>query len=337
MEALKHHVIELEGCGPVSVFIQGDQDKLKEGVVFLTIHDVGSTYQTWVDFINHPSMEEIRNRCVFLHVVVPGQEPEAADLPKDFSFPTMAALGLGLVTVLDQLRVNTVVGLGDGAGANIITRVAMNHPTRVHGIIAVNPACQKANPSMMDKLKDKMTALTKVETKLNEKNVAKYNEAYMKRSEILKELNKKVKCDILLLAGTKSKSVGDTEAIHREITPGICSIIKVEEVSEPLMETPTKTSEALLLFCQGVGLLPTLGRRASRQDSQSEEGGRRKMSMTEYDIPNIRRLSLSSEAMEPTKRKNSKQEDEEDGPSGPLSTMGDYDKPNIRRLSLTAT
>jgi len=337
MDSLKHHVVQLEACGPISVYIQGDQDKMKEGVVFLTVHDVGASYQTLVDFISHPSMEQIKGRCVFLHVAVPGQEPEQEDLPRDFTFPSMAQLGLAIVTILDQLRVNMVVGLGDGAGANIITRFAMNHPSRVHGVIAVNPACQKANPSVMEKIKDKIGSALKPGSKLNDKNVAKYSEAYMKRTEILKELNAKVKCDILLLAGTKSKSVGDTEAIHREIAPGICSIIKVEDVTEPLMETPTKTSEALLLFVQGVGLLPTLGRRASRQDSQSEEGegGRRKMSMTDYDTPNVRRLSLSDGAMGDSKRKNSTQEDDSEQINP--TTMGDYDKPNIRRLSLTAT
>ena len=34
-------------------------------------------------------------------------------------------LGLNLVTVLDNLRIQRVVGLGDGAGANIITRYRM--------------------------------------------------------------------------------------------------------------------------------------------------------------------------------------------------------------------
>ena len=44
-------------------------------------------------------------RSVFLHVVIPGQEPGAKDLPKDFNFPTMHQIGIGLVTILDQLRV----------------------------------------------------------------------------------------------------------------------------------------------------------------------------------------------------------------------------------------
>ena len=39
-------------------------------------------------------------------------------------------MGEDLVTVLDQLRIKHVIGLGDGAGANILARFAM-----MHGII----------------------------------------------------------------------------------------------------------------------------------------------------------------------------------------------------------
>ena len=58
------------------------------------------------------------------------------------------------------------------------------------------------------------------------------------------------------------------------MAPGLCSIIKVEEVREPLLEAPEKVSERLVLFCQGQGLLPTINRRASRQGSQNSEGAR---------------------------------------------------------------
>ena len=75
------------------------------------------------------------------------------------------------------------------------------------------------------------------------------------------------------MTGMKSKYVGDTEAIHREMKPGLCSIIKarhtllntweelifhqVEDVSEPLAESMEKVAEAVLLFCQ-VEFLATL-------------------------------------------------------------------------------
>ena len=58
------------------------------------------------------------------------------------------------------------------------------------------------------------------------------------------------------------------------MAPGLCSIIKVEDVRDPLQEAPDKVSEALVLFCQGQGLLPTINRRASRQGLQISEGTR---------------------------------------------------------------
>ena len=69
--------------------------------------------------------------------------------------------------------------------------------------------------------------------------------------QLLSEI-KSLSFDVLLVAGTQSKYVGDTEAIHKQLAPGLCSMIKMEEVSEPLHETPGKTAEAVLLFCQVV-------------------------------------------------------------------------------------
>ena len=33
-------------------------EKAKDGVVFLTVHDVGSSYMTWRQFVKDTSMEE---------------------------------------------------------------------------------------------------------------------------------------------------------------------------------------------------------------------------------------------------------------------------------------
>merc|ERR1711936_1389049 len=283
--ALRHQIITLEDCGPVSVFVQGDERRLKDGVVFLTVHDVGATHQNWVTFLKDESMADIRARSVFLHVVIPGQEPGAKDLPKDFTFPTMQQLGIGLVTILDQLRITRVVGLGNGAGANIITRFAMMHPTRVHGIVTVNNTASESLGRFTDRLKARLSALKKDQKDgPNERNVASFAEAYKRRKEFMSELNNRIKCDVLLITGMKSKYVGDTEAIHREMKPGLCSIIKVEDVSEPLAESMEKVAEAVLLFCQGMGFLPTLQRRMSRQDSRGSS------TMQELDIPQPRRI-----------------------------------------------
>jgi len=206
-------------------------------------------------------------------VAIPGQEPGAADLRQDFSFPKMKDLGLNLVSILDHLRIPQVIGLGDGAGANIITRFAICHPSRVHGICTINNTATVSLGRFMERIKEKMKSAKSDERLcMNEKNVSKFADAYKKRTEILQDLNKKINFDVLLLAGMKSKYVKDTEAIHKEMAPGLCSMIKVEEVSEPLTETPARVSEAVLLFCQGMGLLPSLNRKLSRQGSTSSAG-----------------------------------------------------------------
>ena len=56
-------------------------------------------------------------------MVVPGQEEGAEDLGEAAKFPSMQDLGEDLDSVLDQLHIQFVVGLGEGAGANILARL----------------------------------------------------------------------------------------------------------------------------------------------------------------------------------------------------------------------
>ena len=54
--------------------------------------------------------------------MLPGQEEGADDLEEGAKFPSLQELGEDLVTILDQLDIQFVVGLGEGAGANILAR-----------------------------------------------------------------------------------------------------------------------------------------------------------------------------------------------------------------------
>ena len=54
-----------------------------------------------------------------------GQSHKAPDLPHDF--PSLEKIGLGLVTVLDQLQIKTVVVMGEGAGANDVNLKKKKH------------------------------------------------------------------------------------------------------------------------------------------------------------------------------------------------------------------
>lgn len=147
--SLHNHVIETERCGPLNVYVQGDIEQARKGdkgsyPVFLTVHDLGKNHHSWLNFVFHPSMNNVRERSVFIHVDLLGQENDAEDLPADKAYPSMQTFGEDLINVLDTLRVKTVIALGDGAGANIIARFMAMHHTRCYGVILINPTATQA-------------------------------------------------------------------------------------------------------------------------------------------------------------------------------------------------
>ena len=133
--------------------------------------------------------------------------------------------------------------------------------------------------------------------------MAKYEEAYKKRDEILTDMSQRVAVDTLLICGAKAQMAKAAEEMHANIAIGLCSIIKLDDVTNVVVEAPERLADSLILFCQGLGLVPSVQRKISRSQSvvsetSSEEQDvtkkTRKVSMEMFDIPNIRRLSLSS-------------------------------------------
>jgi pimeloyl-ACP methyl ester carboxylesterase len=302
---LKKFVIDVEDVGPVSVFVEGDAEKMKlSSNVFLSLHTVGTSYKHWVNFNQQEDMREVANRAVFLHVALPGQRPGAPDLE---TFPSLDTIGMGLVNILDFLRVSRVLVCGDGAGANIALRFAAQHPSRVHGVFLVNPSAgrttAKDNWSTVKNMVRKKSQDTSEQLNLN--NVEKFKMANRQRTDILDLVSSRVNCDVLVITGAKSRMVEAGEAIHRELASGQCSIIKMEEGSDnPMLKATDKVAEAFVLFAQGLGLVPAARRKTSRDlisgsTSSSQEGlvvgmvgKQRKYSMEQADIPNISRLSI---------------------------------------------
>lgn len=292
-------MIPTERCGAVNVWVQGDLEMAhKEGkdqyCVFMTVHDVGNNHTAWLRFVNHPTMTQIRERAIFVHVDLVGQEDGAEELTTQF--PTMQQIGEDLVNILDMLRIKCVIGLGEGAGANIMMRFGMMHVTRCLGIICVNPNPHQTG--IMENIKEKLSnlthhdkPLTAAQKQMNQKNVHKYLEAFQTRTDIIPQIERNLKCDTLLVAGAKDAAhVTGMEAAFANCDKTKTSMLKIDDVGANLMEeAPAKLAQSILLFVKGLGwltsvMLPGVERRSSRD---------RRMSMEEYDKPNIRRLSLT--------------------------------------------
>jgi len=335
------HSIKTEKCGIIKVFVQGDLDtkggsQSSDGkCIFLTVHDMGTNHTSMMKFMKHPSMYQIASRAVFLHVVIPGQEPGAQDLEEQYHFPKMQEVGSDLVCVLDQLKVKLVVGLGEGAGANILARFGMVHPSRCLGLVLVHPTSTTAgvmeqfkdkiigwklenmghNPTTEQYLvfhkfghrlimaKDKSGALEEFKGKLNQemnpKNLKCYVESFKDRTDISSLLEENLKCDTMLVLGDKSSFLHTTETMYQHMDKTKTSILRIDDVGDVLEEAPGKVAQSLLLFCQGLGLLTSLSTmdRMRTLSNDNTDGVRRSslMSMEEYDRPNMKRFSHSAQ------------------------------------------
>jgi len=318
--------IKTKTCGLLNVKIQGDLER-ENPCVFLTVHDMGSNQESMVEFTQQPAMAAIANRCVFIHIGIPGQEKGAADLE---TFPSMQELGEQLVMVVDQLKVPLVLGLGEGAGANILARFGMAHPTRVLGLVLVHPTSTTAgvmeqikdkiidwklgtvghNPTATQYLifhkfgkdlvqaSDKQKALEEFKEKLhkdiNPRNLWCFVESFMNRTDISGLLGEHLKCDTLLIVGDNSSFVHTTETMHQHSNKAKTSILRIDDVGDVLGEAPEKVSQSVLLFCQGIGLLTSIS--IVERTRTSSEGDKccSNLDMEGYDRPNIKRFSFSS-------------------------------------------
>lgn len=149
----KRYTVKTEKCGDITIHVQGDVSQQDKRAAFLTVHDLGCNHYAFEDFVNRPCMSDIKERSIFIHVDVPGHEDNADPLPESFQFPSLQQLGEELVTVLDFVKVKYVIGLGEGAGANVLARCGLAHPQRVIGLILIN--CTGSATSVMQNFKAK--------------------------------------------------------------------------------------------------------------------------------------------------------------------------------------
>jgi len=334
-QGLQFHCIPTERCGALNVYIQGDLESIQRSfnpigssgrkdtdgnttqqpAVFLSVHNAGANHQEWLRFVNHPAMAPIKSSSTFIHIDVPGQEANAEllDLGKDAAgkdkkFPSMQELGEDLVNVLDTLRVKYVIGLGHGAGANIMMRFGMVHHQRCTGVILVHPTAM--NATLFDNIQEKVTkrkhsiglgmaAGGVSDYQVNILNMAKYVDSFQDRDDVSDKLKGGLKIDTLLVTGSKQSSLKACEAMFSNCNKTRTSIIKYEDVMDPLAESQSKLANNVLLFVKGCGwltsvTLPNVMSIEERRASKDLSG--RRMSMEDFDRPNIRRLSLTGAA-----------------------------------------
>ncbi|KAM3182634.1 hypothetical protein ACTXT7_011912 [Hymenolepis weldensis] len=147
-------IVETKSCGPLTAYLHGG--RVGKDVAALTVHDLGCNFKEFFDFVNHEHMSQLTQRVFWIHIEVPGQGDNDPDLPAEWKFPTMQKIAEGIAELCDSLELKHVVVIGEGAGANIVARVAMLRGDICLGAILIH--CTGTTAGFMESLRDRMNA-----------------------------------------------------------------------------------------------------------------------------------------------------------------------------------
>ncbi|XP_072552549.1 protein NDRG3b isoform X4 [Salminus brasiliensis] len=263
--------------------------------VILTYHDIGLNHKSCFNTLfNFEDMQEITQHFAVVHVDAPGQQENAPPFPSGYQYPLMDELAEMLPSVLTQLKINSVIGIGVGAGAYILSRLALNQSALVEGLVLINvDPCAKG---WMDWAASKLSGWTSnlvdivmghhfstdeltenqeiiqtyrlhIAQDINQDNLALFCNSYNSRRDleierpvlgINEEMVNTLKCPALLVVGDTSPAVEAVVECNSRLNPTKTTLLKMADCGGlPQVVQPGKLAEAFKYFVQGMGYMPT--------------------------------------------------------------------------------
>ncbi|XP_055356186.1 protein NDRG3-like [Paramacrobiotus metropolitanus] len=118
-----------------TVWKQGDPKK----VPIITFHDLGlNGFTCFRTFFNHPDMQAVTKHFSIYHLTAPGQEESAPNWREGIPYPTMDDMADMIESFRTANGIQHFIGIGVGAGANILARYAIKYPSQVDALTLVN-------------------------------------------------------------------------------------------------------------------------------------------------------------------------------------------------------
>ncbi|XP_027891427.1 protein NDRG1a isoform X2 [Xiphophorus couchianus] len=286
--------------------------------VILTFHDIGLNHKAcWDPLFNHEDMAEIMQHFAVCHVDALGQHEGANTFSTGYEYPSMDQLAETLPLVLKHFGLKSVIGMGIGAGAYVLTRFALDYPNMAEGLmlININPCAEgwmdwaahkisgwtHAQPDMIithlfgkEEINHDHIATFRhhILNNMNQFNLHLFVKAYESRRDLDIERPvpgcnaRTLKCPSLLVVGDNSPAVDAVVECNTKLDPTKTTLLKMADCGGmPQVDQPGKLTEAFKYFIQGMGHMPSasmtrLARSRTASGSSITSDGNRSRSHT---------------------------------------------------------
>uniref|UniRef100_A0A672NRF5 NDRG family member 2 n=1 Tax=Sinocyclocheilus grahami TaxID=75366 RepID=A0A672NRF5_SINGR len=229
-------------------------------------------------------MQEIVKNFTVVHVNAPGQEDGTAIYPAGYQYASMDQVSEMLPAVLQYFNFRTIIGVGVGAGAYILSKFTLTNPDAVEGLVLINIdtnargfGSELAQP-VLGNGKEEMSANTELIQTHRERiskapnliNIELFWKSYQGRRDLNVERNNTFKCPVMLVVGDQAPYEEAAVECNSKLDPTTTSFLK-----------PSKLTEAFKYFIQGMGYMASScmtrlsrSRTTSLSSSYSMEGSR---------------------------------------------------------------